>query len=700
MQVYLFVLKPPAFSTSTALRHLLYSFRCPFSLFFGERLTPSPIPLARSMSSLAAGKHCAFQLLLNPLTGESEWIVVNEKDDDDVDETAFSASRSVLAATSYLDMLNDSRRNRAFRLAIEKTITGPCHVLDIGAGTGLLSMMAARAMMECTARGEAKVFACESYLPMGKLMRKILRANGMERTVKLFHKRSDELQVGVDFDCRASVLVSEILDSELLGEGLIPTLQHAHDMLLTDNAKTVPYRAITYGQLVESTFLWKLNDLHGNEVGASDGIYLSSVGLEKIINAKPQQYAMHLNSLCSEMRLLSEPFKIFEFDFWRRPDSHGETYIWIKPTDDGKVHAVVTWWVLQLDREGSLLYSTAPNWVVSSKTEGLDCWCDHWRQTVWFIPGEGVSVSRDTNVLFKAVHNATSVSYFLRDDKSTVCNSFQTHDCHLFLSPERIGIYGEKDMRSAFLIAVKNALQRLRVSPLCVVADDSILLTILAASLSETSKVISSFHGFQGKGCAYVQAASVANGFSMDRIHILNKSISSLQSDDTPWKVDLFLAEPFYHGNEGMLPWQNLRFWKDRSLLDPILSKDAIVLPCKGILKVCAMYLPDLWKSRCCLEDIEGFDHSIANETLGACGNLPPSLKGCFLAYFIWQCGEIKELSDVFSIMDFNFSEPLHACYGKIRMEFSEPGICHGLVLWIDWLLDEENSIVISTGPG
>lgn len=47
--------------------------------------------------------------------------------------------------------------------------------------------------------------------------------------------------------------VSEILDSELLGEGLIPTLQHAHDRLLVENPLTVPYRATTYGQV--SSFL-------------------------------------------------------------------------------------------------------------------------------------------------------------------------------------------------------------------------------------------------------------------------------------------------------------------------------------------------------------------------------------------------------------------------------------------------------------
>lgn len=40
-----------------------------------------------------------------------------------------------------------------------------------------------------------------------------------------------------------------MLDSELLGEGLIPTLQHAHDVLLVEHPKTVPYRATTYGQV-------------------------------------------------------------------------------------------------------------------------------------------------------------------------------------------------------------------------------------------------------------------------------------------------------------------------------------------------------------------------------------------------------------------------------------------------------------------
>lgn len=164
--------------------------------------------------------------------------------------------------------------------------------------------------------------------------------------------------------------VSEILDSELLGEGLIPTLQHAHDMLLVKNPKTVPYRATTYGVLVESTFLWKMHDLHSNEANTEDGVWLTPDGTQNILSVKLQQHAMQCDALADEIRLLSEPFKVFEFDFWKRPDSHRETKIEIKATADGHAHAIISWWVLQLDSAGSVFYSTAPRWV--GQSSGVD----------------------------------------------------------------------------------------------------------------------------------------------------------------------------------------------------------------------------------------------------------------------------------------------------------------------------------------
>lgn len=73
-------------------------------------------------------------------------------------------------------------------------------------------MMAARAMELSVPNGssssEGTVTACESYLPMVKLMRKVLRANGMDRKIRVINKRSDELEVGVDIPSRADILVS------------------------------------------------------------------------------------------------------------------------------------------------------------------------------------------------------------------------------------------------------------------------------------------------------------------------------------------------------------------------------------------------------------------------------------------------------------------------------------------------------------
>uniref|UniRef100_A0A0E0A3X3 Protein arginine N-methyltransferase domain-containing protein n=1 Tax=Oryza glumipatula TaxID=40148 RepID=A0A0E0A3X3_9ORYZ len=608
---------------------------------------PSPPSALRILRRRMASR--AFQLRLNPLTGDSEWLVVEEEEEEDHHPTP--PPKQLLATTSYLDMLNDSARNRAYRRAIEAAVTDPSsRVLDIGAGTGLLSMMAARAL--AAVGGETRggsVSACESYLPMGKLMRRVLRANGMENRVKVFHKRSDELKVGDDLDSPADILVSEILDSELLGEGLIPTLQQAYDMLLAKNPKIVPYRATTYGQLVESTFLWKLHDLHNNEANAADGVWLTPGEMERIVSVKPQQHAMQ----CGYFN-----------------------------------------WILLGQSSTQLLLDGRDNQVVRGRNAD---WCDHWKQCVWFMQGKGIPATEDQVLSLRARHNQTSISYQLNINDEACDRSFKGD--HLTLLPERIALYGDKDWRSALINTIKNALT-VKSSPTCVVADDSLFLALLISSMSPTSKVIAMYPGLRDKGAAYLRSVADANNFSIDQIQVIGKRASSITADDLKHKkVNLLVGEPFYLGSEGMLPWQNLRFWSVRTLLDSMLSEDAFIMPCKGILKLCAMSLPDLWRSRSSLKDVEGFDHSVVNETLGACGYLPGDQQGPCLPYYVWQCGYTKKLSKVYSLMDFNFSEPIHSCFGKTKIEFSHDGTCHGFAVWIDWVLDERKSVVLTTGP-
>ena len=81
----------------------------------------------------------------------------------------------------------------------------------ISAGTGLLSMMAAKALQEtfplCTLNADKPITACESFLPMFQLARKVISLNGLSSFVHLVHKRSDEMDMGSDMASQADILV-------------------------------------------------------------------------------------------------------------------------------------------------------------------------------------------------------------------------------------------------------------------------------------------------------------------------------------------------------------------------------------------------------------------------------------------------------------------------------------------------------------
>ena len=79
----------------------------------------------------------------------------------------------------FADMLHDSERNKMYyeglkaAIALKRSQGQPVHVLDIGTGTGLLSMMAAKI-------GADSITAIEEFLPMANRAEKIIRDNGFQ----------------------------------------------------------------------------------------------------------------------------------------------------------------------------------------------------------------------------------------------------------------------------------------------------------------------------------------------------------------------------------------------------------------------------------------------------------------------------------------------------------------------------------------
>lgn len=78
------------------------------------------------------------------------------------------------------------------------------------------------------------------------------------------------------------------------------------------------------------------------------------------------------------------------------------------------------------------------------------------------------------------------------------------------------------------------------VDPLCLVADDSIFLTIAITHLSKTSRVILLFPGLGKKPAQYLQEAFAANSYTMDRIEFIRKK-DLLLKDSLQQKVKLLM---------------------------------------------------------------------------------------------------------------------------------------------------------------
>lgn len=69
---------------------------------------------------------------------------------------------------------------------------------------------------------------------MARCAVRIIQENSFENNIKLVHKRSTKMIIGKNGDMikRANILVTEIFDTELLGEGALSTFRHAHENLL------------------------------------------------------------------------------------------------------------------------------------------------------------------------------------------------------------------------------------------------------------------------------------------------------------------------------------------------------------------------------------------------------------------------------------------------------------------------------------
>jgi tetratricopeptide (TPR) repeat protein len=250
---------------------------------------------------------------------------------------------SIIVPFWHARMLNDTTRNDAFERAIQAAVAREgrhARILDIGAGSGLLSMMAARA-------GAANIVACEGVPIIAEATERIVALNGLDRAIRVINKASSDLTVGKDLEGRADILVSEIISSDLLAENVLDTFQDAHLRLLREGATVIPRAATAVGCLVESEVLDKYAAVS----------VVSGFDVSPFTELTPSRLPVH--GIMTSWRRLSDDFDLVRIDLTESKHLAVIQERAVTVREDGQAVGVVQW--INLDLAEGISFSNHPD---------------------------------------------------------------------------------------------------------------------------------------------------------------------------------------------------------------------------------------------------------------------------------------------------------------------------------------------------
>ncbi|KFV83056.1 Protein arginine N-methyltransferase 7, partial [Struthio camelus australis] len=632
----------------------------------------------------------------NPTTGAMEWL----EEDEDYDY------HQEIARSRYADMLHDKDRNVKYYQGIRAAVSRvkergeKAIVLDIGTGTGLLSMMAASA-------GADFCYAIEVFKPMANAAVKIVEKNGFSDKIKVINKHSTEVTVGPDGDmqCRANILVTELFDTELIGEGALPTYEHAHEHLVQEGCEAVPHRATVYVQLAESKRMWSWNKLFPVRVEAEDGekVIVSPSEMENCPGV-PSVCDIQLNQMpSSDFTILSDVVVMFSVDFSKPVRSASAYYrVQLEPVKSGKAQIVLSWWDMDMDPSGKINCTMAPYWV---KPTSAFQWRDHWMQCVYFLPNEE-PVFQGENVYLTAYRDEYSVWYKLQkareeENKADVRVDSPVCRCqaHLLWNRPRFGELNDQNRTRQYINSLTKVL---KTDSVCLCISDGSLLPVLAHYLG--AKQVQYFFLIVFF-CFFFFLKFLKANHLEDKIKIVEARPELLTPSHLEDRkvCNILLGEPFF--TTSLLPWHNLYFWYARTAVNKHLASDATVLPQSASLHVMIVEFQDLWRIRSPCGSCEGFDVRTMDDMIKNSLNFRESKEAEPHPLWEYPCKSLSDPQEVL-IFDFRRTVPQHclSTEGSVNLLRVNAKIIvfffffplYGAVLWMEYHLTAD--ISVSTG--
>lgn len=275
----------------------------------------------------------------------------------------------------HIGMIADRARTQLFLEAIQRTVAPGDVVLDLGTGTGVLAIAAAKA-------GASRVYAVERTA-IADVAARMFESNGVADRVTLIRQNS----TAICLPERAQVLTSELLGTDPLSERILEYTSDAVQRLLVPDARIVPKRLRVLAravQLPETIIARHVVDYAAAERwSASYGIDFSAL-CETRLSSCPSFTVQTAEA--AQWTTLTPTTELLVINLAECPSIpvHASQTAVVATT--GTLDGVVVFWELDLDSSACL--STEPTSCRSDCSWGTAVWmmtdrpCVHKGQTV------------------------------------------------------------------------------------------------------------------------------------------------------------------------------------------------------------------------------------------------------------------------------------------------------------------------------
>ncbi|CAH0059663.1 unnamed protein product [Clonostachys solani] len=255
------------------------------------------------------------------------------------------------------EMLKDEVRTKSYMQAIiqNKHIFKDKVVLDVGCGTAILSMFAAKA-------GAKHVIGVDMSTIIFKA-REIVKVNGLSDKITLIQGKMEEVELPFP---KVDIIISEWMGYFLLYESMLDTVLYARDRYLEKGGLIFPDKASIYFAGIED------GDYKDEKIGFWDNVYgFDYSPLKETALSEPLVDTVEVKTV------VTDPIAVLNLDLntCTTADLAFTANFKLPVKRDDYIHALVSWFDIDFAAcHKSIRFSTGPHTKYT-----------HWKQTVFYL---------------------------------------------------------------------------------------------------------------------------------------------------------------------------------------------------------------------------------------------------------------------------------------------------------------------------